>query len=67
MAAQSSLLSWPMEISEPFLRWSRTWPCVADLESWVESGMLTDWLAVMALPLSKRTVGPVVVFLVISA
>ena len=37
------------------------WPCVEDLESWVEIGMLTEWVAVMVLPLAARNVGPVVV------
>ena len=62
IAAQSSSQILPMEISEPVLKWSRTWQCVADLESWVESGILTEWVAVRVSPLDAWTVGPVVVF-----
>ena len=62
MELQSLSQSWSIEMSEPFLRRSRTWPCVAYLESWVESGMLTEWVAVVVFPLAARTVGTVVVF-----
>ena len=58
IAIQSSSHSWPMEMREPVVSPSRTWPLEAVGESWGANGTWTEWVAFILVPSATSTVGP---------